>query len=338
MQPLVIAEPALNSAAFLRSVLAEYQNLSWDQSSAQLQQVQGRSTDARLVIQSQALTLQQVADIQQNLSAALSVHSFSLHPFDELLNHTVVVAAVDHSCDDDELVKAVIAKTAEQHHCEIALLEHTPKLSEPGLLVMDMDSTVIQIECIDEIAKLAGLGDKVAAVTEQAMRGELAFKDSLISRVACLDGVQVSQLAQIRNSIPLMPGLSKLLEVLKANGWKVAIASGGFTYFAGYLEERLGLDASRANVLAEENGVLTGNVIGDIVDAEVKAETVKALAAKWDIPMHQTVAMGDGANDLKMMDVAALGVAFEAKPIVNAQANAAIRYSGLDAMLAYLCP
>ena len=114
MQPFVIAEPALNSAAFLRSVLAEYQNLSWDQSSAQLQQVQGRSTDARLVIQSQALTLQQVADIQQNLSAALSFHSFSLHPFDELLNHTVVVAAVDHSCDDDELVKAVIAKTAEQ--------------------------------------------------------------------------------------------------------------------------------------------------------------------------------------------------------------------------------
>ena len=135
-----------------------------------------------------------------------------------------------------------------------------------------------------------------------------------------------------------MPGLSNLLEVLKANGWKVAIASGGFTYFAGYLEERLGLDASRANVLAEENGVLTGNVIGDIVDAEVKAETVKALAAQWDIPMHQTVAMGDGANDLKMMDVAALGVAFEAKPIVNAQADAAIRYSGLDAMLAYLCP
>ncbi|NVK54610.1 MAG: phosphoserine phosphatase SerB [Alteromonadaceae bacterium] len=261
----------------------------------------------------------------------------SLHAHDSLVAETVVVFNVTNIDEDKQRVNQAIDSAAASYHCDVALVNRNmPVLSEPGLLVMDMDSTVIQIECIDEIAKLAGLGEQVSAVTERAMRGELDFKESLRSRVECLKGVKVSQLAQIRSAIPLMPGLQNLLNVLKLHGWKIAIASGGFTYFAGYLEHRLGLDTSRANELEHVDGILTGKVVGDIVDAEVKAQTVQDLATKWQIPMSQTVAMGDGANDLKMMGVAALGIAFEAKPVVNAQADVAIRYSGLDTMLAYL--
>lgn len=198
---------------------------------------------------------------------------------------------------------------------------------------MDMDSTVIQIECIDEIAKLAGRGDEVSAVTAKAMRGELAFSESLINRVGCLQGVPVAQLAQIRDAIPLMPGIMTLINELKVHGWKIAIASGGFTYFADHLMQRLGLDAAFSNELDIAEGVLTGKVNGDIVDAAVKAQTVEALAAQWHIPMSQTIAMGDGANDLLMMDKAALGVACHAKPLVREKADTAIRFGGLHYLL-----
>ncbi|NMH58927.1 phosphoserine phosphatase SerB [Alteromonas sp. MYP5] len=208
-----------------------------------------------------------------------------------------------------------------------------PSLQQPGLLVMDMDSTVIQIECIDEIAKLAGVGEKVSAVTEQAMRGELDFKASLIARVECLKGVEEAKLETIKNSIPLMPGLTTLVDTLKAKGWKIVLASGGFTYYADYLQQRLGFDAVKANVLASENAQLNGKVTGEIVDAQAKAFAVTDFAEQWQIPPAQTVAMGDGANDLLMMKAAALGVAFHAKPIVEQQADAAIRFGGLQTLL-----
>lgn len=324
------------SAKYLRSVLEEYQNLSWDQSYQKLSVQNYQAFSRTLVINAQALTLEHLAGIYQALSPTLHLSEFHLNKHDKYVTSTVINCALGHVESTAVHLDTLLAEVAAQFHCELGIVEQTPCIDEPGLLVMDMDSTVIQIECIDEIAKLAGLGEKVSAVTERAMRGELDFAESLRSRVGCLNGVAVSQLAKIRNGIPLMPGLQNLLSVLKANGWKVAIASGGFTYFAEYLEQRLGLDASRANVLAQVEGRLTGTVVGDIVDAQVKAQTVLALAEQWGIPMRQTVAMGDGANDLKMMGVAALGVAFEAKPIVNEQADVAIRFSGLDAMLAYL--
>lgn len=205
-----------------------------------------------------------------------------------------------------------------------------PTLNRPGLLVMDMDSTAIQIECIDEIAKLAGVGTQVAEITEQAMQGLLDFSQSLRARVATLKGADEQILAEVRRHLPLMPGLSFLVDKLRQHQWKVAIASGGFTYFADYLKEQLPLDAAVSNVFGIEQGTLTGEVVGQIVDANVKAHTLTTLAQEWGIDPAQTVAVGDGANDLKMMSAAALGVAFHAKPIVNQQADCAIRYGGLE--------
>jgi len=201
-----------------------------------------------------------------------------------------------------------------------------PKLTTPGVLVMDMDSTAIQIECIDEIALLAGVGPEVAAVTAAAMRGELDFAQSLRQRVATLKDAPEQVLSTVLERLPLMPGLEALVATLQQHGWTVAIASGGFTYFTEALQQRL-------NVLEIKDGKLTGQVLGDIVDAQVKAQVVQQLAGARDIAHSQTVAIGDGANDLPMLAVAALGVAFHAKPLVQAQAQYAIRQGSLLQLL-----
>ncbi len=208
-----------------------------------------------------------------------------------------------------------------------------PKLTTPGVLVMDMDSTAIQIECIDEIALLAGVGPEVAAVTAAAMRGELDFAQSLRQRVATLKDAPEQVLSTVLERLPLMPGLEALVATLQQHGWTVAIASGGFTYFTEALQQRLGLTATFANVLEIKDGKLTGQVLGDIVDAQVKAQVVQQLAGARDIAHSQTVAIGDGANDLPMLAVAALGVAFHAKPLVQAQAQYAIRQGSLLQLL-----
>ncbi|MEM6160274.1 phosphoserine phosphatase [Erwinia sp. P6884] len=212
---------------------------------------------------------------------------------------------------------------------DVAPLGKIPHLKTPGLLVMDMDSTAIEIECIDEIAKLAGCGDLVAEVTERAMRGELDFTASLRQRVATLKGADAAILAKVRDELPLMPGLTSLVQKLQALGWHVAIASGGFTWFAGHLREKLHLSASVANELEVRDGKLTGELLGDIVDAKYKAETLHKLAARFEIAPEQTVAIGDGANDLLMLKAAALGVAYHAKPTVNEKTNVTIRHADL---------
>ena len=212
---------------------------------------------------------------------------------------------------------------------DVAPLGKIPHLKTPGLLVMDMDSTAIQIECIDEIAKLAGTGEMVAEVTERAMRGELDFTESLRSRVATLKGADATILRQVRDDLPLMPGLTQLVLKLEALGWKVAIASGGFTFFADYLREKLHLTAVVANELEIMDGKLTGHVLGDIVDAQYKAKTLKRLAEKYEVPFEQTVAMGDGANDLPMIKVSGLGIAYHAKPKVNEKTEVTIRHADL---------
>ena len=212
---------------------------------------------------------------------------------------------------------------------DVAPLGKIPHLKTPGLLVMDMDSTAIQIECIDEIAKLAGTGEMVAEVTERAMRGELDFTESLRSRVATLKGADATILRQVRDDLPLMPGLTQLVLRLEALGWKVAIASGGFTFFADYLREKLHLTAVVANELEIMDGKLTGHVLGDIVDAQYKAKTLKRLAEKYEVPFEQTVAIGDGANDLPMIKAAGLGIAYHAKPKVNEKTEVTIRHADL---------
>ena len=219
---------------------------------------------------------------------------------------------------------------------DIAKLGFSPKLSQAGLLVMDMDSTAIQIECIDEIAKLAGVGELVSAITESAMRGELDFEQSLRRRVGTLKGAPESILQQVRENLPLMPGLVETIQTLQKYGWKTAIASGGFTYFADYLKALLQLDFAASNQFDIEDGKLTGLVKGDVVDAQYKAKTLQRLLEAYGIDSQHSIAIGDGANDLAMMNVAGLGVAFHAKPKVQQQAQIVVNFADLTALLCLL--
>ena len=219
---------------------------------------------------------------------------------------------------------------------DIAKLDFSPKLSQAGLLVMDMDSTAIQIECIDEIAKLAGVGELVSAITESAMRGELDFEQSLRRRVSTLKGAPESILQQVRENLPLMPGLVETIQTLQKYGWKTAIASGGFTYFADYLKALLQLDFAASNQFDIEDGKLTGLVKGDVVDAQYKAKTLQHLLEEYSIDSQHSIAIGDGANDLAMMNVAGLGVAFHAKPKVQQQAQIVVNFADLTALLCLL--
>ena len=215
---------------------------------------------------------------------------------------------------------------------DVAPIDNLPTLHSPGLLVMDMDSTAIGIECIDELAKLQGVGEQVATVTELAMRGELDFATSLRKRVATLKGAEQTILDQVKESLPLTPGLIYLVKELHKKNWHVAIVSGGFTYFADHLKQKLKLVAAHANELEIKKGQLTGKVIGQIVDAKYKARMLQQLAASLDIPIEQTVAIGDGANDLMMIRIAGLGVAYHGKPKVVEKAKISINYADLTGL------
>ncbi|WP_260259758.1 phosphoserine phosphatase [Vibrio intestinalis] len=219
---------------------------------------------------------------------------------------------------------------------DYARLQDVPDVTKPGLIVFDMDSTAIQIECIDEIAKLAGVGEEVSEVTERAMQGELDFEQSLRQRVGKLEGADESILSEVRSQLPLMPDLPQLIATLQKFGWKTAIASGGFTYFSDHLKDMLNLDFAQSNQLEIIDGKLTGKVLGDVVSAETKAEILLQLAEQYQIEAHNTVAVGDGANDLVMMNAAGLGIAYHAKPKVEQQAQTAVRYSRLGGVMCIL--
>jgi phosphoserine phosphatase len=209
-----------------------------------------------------------------------------------------------------------------------------PTLAEPGLLFMDMDSTLIQCECIDEIADFLGIKPQIAAITERAMKGELDFAASLTERVSLLAGLDESVLHTVyEQRVRLTDGAERLIETVHAHGWKVGLVSGGFTYFTDRLKQRLSLDYTLSNVLEIHAGRLTGSVLGDIVDAAAKKRALLSQATAWDIPRAQTVALGDGANDLPMLHTAGLGIAFHAKPKVAAEAAYAIHDGGLDQVL-----
>ena len=210
-------------------------------------------------------------------------------------------------------------------------------LSDFSLVAMDMDSTLITIECIDEIADMQGLKAQVSEITEAAMRGELDFAASLTRRVALLEGLDACALERVyEERLRLSPGAETMLAAVQAAGLKTLLVSGGFTFFTDRLKERLQLDYTHANVLETENGRLTGRVLGGIVDAEEKMRTVQRVCAELGVPTSRAIVMGDGANDLKMMGVSGLSVAFRAKPVVRAQADVALNFSGLDGVLAVL--
>jgi phosphoserine phosphatase len=285
---------------------------------------------SKLVVFTEGLELQQLTQVTQALADYLDIVFYRVIKVEGVSGFAICgYVALKTQC----LLNKQLENVATRFSVELCLVDKTPSLSEPGLLLMDMDSTVIAVECIDELAELAGVGEQVSAVTVLAMQGKLDFAQSLRTRVACLADANESILQQVRDALPLMPGVANLVKILKSYDWKVAIASGGFSYFADYLQVRLNLDAAVANDLTIQDKKLTGTVQGDIVDANVKAQTLKSLAEQWSISPSQTIAMGDGANDLVMMNAAALGVALHAKPIVRQQADIAIRRGDLDTLL-----
>jgi phosphoserine phosphatase len=237
--------------------------------------------------------------------------------------------------DADPLQRPDIDAYCGAHALDYAYIDPNAQLADFGLVAMDMDSTLITIECIDEIADFCGLKAEVAAITEASMRGEIKdFNESLTRRVALLKGLDAGALERVyEERLRLSPGAERMLEGARAAGLKTLLVSGGFTFFTERLKTRLGLDYTRANTLEIVDGKLTGKVVGDIVNADEKARTLIDMCAKIGIEPKRAIAMGDGSNDLKMMAEAGLSVAFRAKPVVRQSASVAFNFVGLDGLL-----
>ena len=230
-------------------------------------------------------------------------------------------------------LRAQFLQTSTQLGVDIAFQKDDAFRRNRRLVVFDMDSTLIETEVIDELAERAGVGAQVREITERAMLGEIDFKDSFTQRVALLKGLDSAVLEDVAETLPLTDGAERLMRVLKVLGYKTALVSGGFKYFGNRLKQRLGIDYVFANELEIADGKVTGRVVGDVVDADRKADLLKEIARRENISLQQVIAVGDGANDLKMLAVAGLGIAFRAKPIVKESAEQSISTVGLDGIL-----
>ena len=253
---------------------------------------------------------------------------------------TTAINAHALRCDGIAMTPALRAGVEAAAHAariDASFVDAGLTLADFKLVAMDMDSTLITIECIDEIADMQGLKPQVSAITEAAMRGELDFAESLTRRVALLAGLPVEALGRVYDErLRISMGGEAMLAGVQAAGLRTLLVSGGFTFFTERLQARLKLDHAHANVLEAGDGKLTGRVVGGIVDAEEKQRTVERVCAELGVSPKQAIVMGDGANDLRMMGVAGLSVAFRAKPVVRAQADVALNFSGLDGLLAIL--
>ncbi len=273
----------------------------------------------RLVVQGSAIRHAHLAHIHQLSATSVQFVQTGAHAY-YLANQPQALPAVQAFC-------------AEQH-IDCSYLPDQQVLAKFGLCVMDMDSTLISIECIDEIADMVGIKPQVAAITERAMQGELDFAQSLRQRVALLKGLSETDLMRVLNErLTLNPGAVEWIAACKKNNITTLLVSGGFTFFADKVKAMLGLDYAVSNQLEIVDGKLTGGIIGDIVDAQRKADELCQLRDHLGLTAAQTIAIGDGANDLKMMGVAGIGVAYHAKPIVQTQATYALNHSGLDGVM-----
>lgn len=266
-------------------------------------------------------------ELQRIAALARPARTFALSP------HALRCEQVE----DSNAIRLAVEMAATGARVDATFIDSALSMADFRLVAMDMDSTLITIECIDEIADMQGLKPQVSEITEAAMRGELEFAESLTRRVALLQGLDARALQRVYDErLQISMGGEAMLAAVKAAGLKTLLVSGGFTFFTERLQDRLGLDFSHANVLEVNHGKLTGRVVGGIVDAEQKMLTVERVCAHIGIEPEQAIVMGDGANDLKMMGIAGLSVAFRAKPVVRAQAGVALNFSGLDGLIAVL--
>lgn len=251
-------------------------------------------------------------------------------------SRSCIELSIRGTVDDVDGLKHDFMKLADDMGIDIAFQVENMYRRMRRLVCFDMDSTLIQTEVIDELAERAGVGDEVKAITEAAMRGEIDFSESFKKRVSLLKGLDESVMQDIAENLPVTEGMTRLIRILKKSGCKLAILSGGFTYFGNYLKDKYGFDYVYANELEIEDGKLTGNYVGDIVDGKRKAELLRLLAQVEKVDIRQTVAVGDGANDLPMLNIAGLGIAFHAKPKVKANAKQSLSNVGLDGILYFL--
>jgi len=287
-----------------------------------------------------AITAAQLAAV----SSAISTHAFNIDRIERLSGRLSLTGRVANSkaCIEFELsgekdgsraLRAALAEMTRRFEIDIAFQRESIYRRNRRLVAFDMDSTLIQAEVIDELAKLHGVGEEVAAITAAAMRGELDFKQSLARRVGLLGGLREERLRDLVDSIQLAEGAERLISTLKGLGYKTAILSGGFEFFGRHLQARLGIDYVFANDLEIAQGALTGRLASEIVDGRKKAELLASIARKENISLDQVVAIGDGANDLPMLEIAGMGIAFHAKPHVRASASQAVSHLGLDSVL-----
>lgn len=296
-----------------------------------------------LTLLGRKLTAQQIAGATQLLAdQGLNIDAIrrltGRIPLDELKAR--VRACIEFSVRgtprDTEELQRDLMKLSNRLEMDFSFQKDTMYRRMRRLICFDMDSTLIKTEVIDELAERAGVGEQVRAITERAMRGEIDFRESFTERVALLKGLDESVMKDIAEHLPITEGVERMMYVLKKYGYKIAILSGGFTYFGNYLKEKFGIDYVYANNLEIVDGKLTGRYLGDIVDGRRKAELLQLIAQVENVDIAQTIAVGDGANDLPMLSVAGLGIAFHAKPKVKANARQSINTIGLDGVLYFL--
>ena len=291
--------------------------------------VLGRAISARQLSRVSAIIAEHRLNIDriERLSGRLSL---AIHSGD---SNACVELEVSGQVASEDGMRADFLGAAQDLSIDIAFQRESIYRRNRRLFAFDMDSTLIQGEVIDELARVAGVADRVVVITESAMRGEIEFKESFRRRVALLKGLPQERVRELIGSIPLAEGAEQLIRTLKVLGYKMAILSGGFTFFARHLQERFGIDYVYANTLEIADGVVTGEVNGRIIDGPGKAELLRQIAEREKISLEQVIAVGDGANDLPMLNLAGMGIAFRAKPLVRQSADQSVTHLGLDGLL-----